>query len=62
MDQDDQKMLEALGILQIWALHKRTKPNIVSWSPVLERVASNEPAAKGVVEYMLKLFNIAESP
>ena len=60
VDEDDKRMLEALGILQIWALCKRTQPTIVSWSPVLERVAHHYPSTKSVVNYLLAMFSNKE--
>jgi hypothetical protein len=54
---DDQDMLEALGILQIWVLYKLKASNLRKWSPVLEKIASCEPAARAIVTYLLSFYS-----
>ena len=52
-DSHDQHALEALGILQIWALDKYSDSMAPQWSPLLARVSACPGAAKVVVQYLV---------
>ena len=48
-DAHDKQALEALGILQVWALDKYSDDASPAWSPLLARVQDCPEATKAVV-------------
>ena len=57
VDQEDKKILEVLGILQLWVWHAGDISLGSQWSQVLSRVAICKDAAADIVKYLLSFFS-----
>ena len=57
VDNEDKKILEVLGILQLWVWHAGDSSLGSQWSQVLSRVAICKEATVDIVKYLLSFYS-----